>query len=143
MSATLHKYIERSKGAGFANLTLSSGERIFLSLAKGGISIHPLYLRGFIPGKAIHAADAASLKRAVVILARDLNQFPELPDDAAMQALLVGGTAALTDPAIFDEWPLDGNVPLTPLSIVTRAALAQEDSAALSRLLTRAANTAL
>ena len=140
MAATLHKYIERGPGAGFANLTLPSGERLFLSLAKGGISVHPLYLRGFIPGRAIHKADAPSVERAVNVLARDLDRFPELPNDAAMQALLVGATAALTDPGIFSKGPSDGNLPLTPLSILTRAALGQEDSAALVRLLTRAAN---
>jgi hypothetical protein len=48
MAGTLHKYIERGPGAGFANLTLPSGERLFLALAKGGLSLHPLYLRGFI-----------------------------------------------------------------------------------------------
>jgi hypothetical protein len=140
MVATLHKYIERGPGTGFSNLTLASGERLLLSLARGGISIHRLYLRGLFPGRAIHAADAAAVERAIKVLARDLDRYPELPNDAAMQALLVGATAALTDPDIFSRGPSDGNLPLTPLSVVTRAALAQEDSAALIRLLTRAAN---
>ena len=140
MAATLHKYVERGPSSGFANLTLPSGERILLSLAKGSISIHPLHLRGFIPGRALHAADAASVERAARVLARDLDRFPELPNDAAMQAFLVGATAALTDPDIFSKGPADGNLPLTPLSILTRAALAQEDSVALIRLLTRASN---
>jgi hypothetical protein len=140
MAATLHKYIERGPGAGFANLTLSSGERIFLSLAKGAVSVHPLYLGGFIPGRAMHKADASSVERAVRVLARDLDRFPELPNDAAMRAFLVGATAALTDPGIFSRGPSDENLPLTPLSVLTRAALAQENGAALVRLLTRTAN---
>jgi hypothetical protein len=53
------------------------------------------------PGRAIHKADAPAVERAVRFLARDLDRFPELPNDAAMQALLVGATAALTDPGIF------------------------------------------
>ena len=141
MGGTLHKYVERGPGAGFANLTLPSGERLLLSLAYGRVSIHPLYLRGFVPGRAIHKADADSVARAIRILSPDLERFPELPNDAAMQALLVGATAALTDPGIFAEGPSAGDLPLTPLSVLTRAALAQEDSAALVRLLTRAANT--
>ena len=111
MAATLHKYVERNQGAGFANITLPSGERILLSLAKGGISIHPLYLRGLIPGKAIHAADAVAFERAIAVLARGLDRYPELPDDAAMQAFLVGATAALTDPDVFSKGPADGNLP--------------------------------
>jgi len=141
MAAKLHKYIERGHGVGFANLTLPSGERIFLSLAKGGISVHPLYLAGLVPGRALYRADASAFAHAVDVLARDLDRFPELPNDAAMQAFLVGATAALTDPDVFSKGPSDGNLPLTPLSIVTRAALEQEDSAALVRLLTRSANT--
>jgi hypothetical protein len=79
---------------------LPAGEHILLSLACGRVSIHLLYLRGLVPGRAIHKADAASVARAVSILSRDLERFPELPNDAAMQALLVGATAALTDPGI-------------------------------------------
>ena len=66
MAATLHKYVERGPGAGFANLTLPSGERLLLSLAYGRVSIHLLYLRGLVPGRAIHKADADSVARVIL-----------------------------------------------------------------------------
>ncbi len=140
MPAIVHRYMERGAG-GFANLTLPSGERILISIAASGLRIHSLIWGGRLPWGRLYAADAASLARTVRVVARDSDRLPELPKDAAMDAFLTMATAALKNPDEYQR-PLDGeDFPMSHLTVVTRAALAEPDAASLVRRLSRAAAT--
>ena len=137
--ATLNRYNDRG-ASGFANLTLDSGERIFISLAAAGLRVHRLILFGRIPGRTLHVADAASVRQAAKVLVRDLGRLPPLPDGAAMDSLLAGAITALKTAASGIAVGED-RTPTTVLEILTRAALAEPDAAAFVRRLSRAAVT--
>ena len=142
----LHKYVERPLG-GFSNLSFPSGERILVSLASSGLRIHDLRFFGLVPARTRYVADASALSRLVATLSRDIEQLPELPDSAAMQAFMVSATVALTDAARILADPeenagkeIPDAIPHTRLSVLTRAALAEAEVDSYVRTLTRAAN---
>lgn len=65
MPAILRENVERGSG-GFANLTLASSERIFISLAVSGLRVHRMLLGGLLSvltRAALAAADAPSFVR--------------------------------------------------------------------------------
>lgn len=141
MATIVHKYMERGSG-GFANVTMPDGRRIFISLAVSGIQIFKLILGGKLPWGSLFKADAAGLDRIGRVLSAERDGLPELPNDAAMDALLTGATKALTDPDIFTRGPSeDGYLPISNLQLVTRAALAEPNTEAFLRRLQRAAAT--
>lgn len=138
----VHRYLQRGTG-GFVNLSLTSAERIFISVAKGGFRAHRLVFWGRLPGRTLYVADAGTRDRIVAVLARDIDRLPKLPEHAEMMAFLVNATAALTDPGFYGSQPKDENGdPTTELAVLTRAALAEPDAAALVRRLERASMTA-
>lgn len=139
--SALNKFHDRGR-SGFANLTLASGQRIFLSLAKSGLRVHPLIFRDWLPGRRLFAADADTVAAIVRVLARDVDRLPELPEWAAMDSFLAGAIRSIKDPRAAAAAPIAGDATSTPLAVLTRAALAQPDSAALVRRFTRAAATA-
>src|SRR5690606_3241234 len=102
----VHRYMDRGNG-GFANLSLPSGERIFLSLSPKGLRVHNLILWGRIPGRTLCVADARQVDQMVKVIARDIARLPKLPDKAAMDAFLVVAMAALKDPSVYRGKPLD------------------------------------
>jgi hypothetical protein len=150
----LHKFVDDG-GACFANLTLRSGERVFLSIAQTGFALFRLHLGGRIPGRRLFAADAQALARMHRVLAREAERLPLLPqatelhrNEGAMAEFL---DAALEDlnavnegravPGRVEALDVD-NPPERPLSVLTRLALTAGDAADCVRLFTRAANTA-
>jgi hypothetical protein len=136
----VHTCRERGAG-GFANLTLASGERILISIAVNGVRVHRVILWGRIPGRTLHVAGAAHLAQAVKVIGRDIDRLPQLPDSAAMDALLTSAIATLND-AQLRRGAVDGDGrPLSALTVLTRAALAAPDAAAFVRTLSRAAAT--
>ena len=139
--ATVHRYNDRGAG-GFANLTLPSGERVFLSVAPSGLRIHRLVLWGRIPGKTLHTTDAATLAHLVAVLERDIASLPKLPDKAALHAFLAIATRAISDPSVYGSNPHDEEGETTTrLAVLTRAALAEPDAESLVRRFQRAAAT--
>lgn len=149
----LHKYVDDGRAC-FANLTLGSGERIFLSVAATGFAVFRLHLGGRIPGRRLFEADAAGLKRMHRVLARETLRLPLLPrardlhrDQGAMAGLV---DAALVDiealqagravPGAVERFDT-GNPPERPLALLTRLALTAHDIPDCLRLLTRARNT--
>ncbi len=133
--------MDRGSG-GFANLSLPSGERIFLSLSPKGLRVHNLILWGRIPGRTLCVADGRQVDQMVKVIARDIARLPKLPDKAAMDAFLVVAMAALKDPSVYRGKPLDEDEnTTTPLAVLTRGALAEQDAAAVVRRFERAAAT--
>lgn len=138
---SVHNYLERGAG-GFANVSLASGERIFLSLAASGLRVHRLIWNGRLPWGKLLTLSADEVRRMVRTLGREIGALPELPKEAAMQAFAVAATQAIADPGVYGRQPLDGEgFPVTSLALLTRAALAEPDAAALVRRLSRAAVT--
>jgi hypothetical protein len=138
---TVHNYLERDPG-GFASISLLSGERVFLSLAASGLRLHRVIWNGWLPWGKLLSASPDEVRRMVRTLGREIDALPELPKDAALQALTVAATRAISDPSIYGRQPLDGEgFPASSLSLLTRAALAERDAAGLVRRLSRAAVT--
>lgn len=141
MQPVLHKLVHRGAG-GFANLTLASGERIFISVAPSGLRVHRMLLRGLLPGLALHSVGASGLARTVDVLGRDLSRLPPLPERAAMEAFLATAAQAIGDPGVYRRGPVDGEgLPVTPLALLTRIALAETEAATFVSRLSRAAVT--
>jgi hypothetical protein len=141
MQPIVHRYLDRGP-SGFANVTRASGERIFISLAPAGLRIHRLILRGLIPGRTLHAADAGAIARACAVLVRSVGTLPKLPDSAAMDTFLLVAASSLTDPDAFRGGLVDeDDFPMTRLALLTRVALASADATDFVRSLSRAANT--
>lgn len=142
VGAAVHRYMDRGAGGGFANLTLPSGERVFLSLTPKGLRVHNLILWGRLPGRALHVATSAEVAQMVRVLVRDIANLPKLPDKAAMDSFMVTALSGLKDPGAYGRYPLDEeDNPITDLAVLTRAALAEPDAAGLVRRLSRAAAT--
>jgi hypothetical protein len=151
---TLHKFVDDGSAC-FANLTLRSGERVFLSIAAKGLALFRLHLGGRVPGRRLYAVDGAALMRMRRVLARDAARLPALPrgrdvhrDEGAMAEFL---DAALADLAALNAGQavpgrveaLDAEHPEErPLSLMTRLALTANDAADCIRLFARAQNTA-
>lgn len=149
----LHKYVDDGRAC-FANLSLPSGERVFLSLAASGFVLFRLHLGGLIPGRRLFEADPAALRRMLRVLGREATRLPALPrardlhrDQGAMSDLI---DAAITDlEALNAGATIPGAVarfdtqdpPERPLSLLTRLALTAADIDACVRLYTRARNT--
>ncbi len=147
MPATLHKLNDRGH-AGFANVTLASGERVFLSLAVNGLRVHRLHLGGLVPGRTLMACDAPTLERAVRNLAR-AGGLPPLPQAFRMEAVLDSALAMLTPrPGLAGVVHVGGGdgdddaLPDRPVAVLARLALAARDADDLVRRIGRAANTA-
>lgn len=136
----VHTYLERGAG-GFANVTLASGERILISVAANGLRVHRLILWGRVPGRTVHVANAAELRQAVTVIARDVDRLPKLPDAAAIDALLTDAIAALKNATPL-RGPRDSDgATLSALAVLTRAALGAADAPSFARTLSRAAAT--
>jgi hypothetical protein len=141
MQPIVHKLVHRGAG-GFANLTLASGERILISIAPSGLRIHRLHFGGLLPRRRLHAAGASELAGTINVLGRDLARLPALPERAAMEAFLVTATQTIADPGVYRRGPVgEDGLPVTPLVLLTRVALAEAGAAALARRLSRAAAT--
>jgi hypothetical protein len=141
VTAQIDRYMDRGSG-GFANLILTSGERIFLSLSPKGLRVHNLILWGRIPGRTLYVADAAAVAQMVKVFVRDVESLPKLPDKAAMDSFLVTAMSGIKDPATYGRYPADeeGN-PMTTLAVLTRGVLDEPDQAGVVRRLSRAAAT--
>lgn len=139
--ATINGYIDRGP-SGFANLTLPSGEPLFISVSRKGLRLHHIILWGYWPGRTHFKANAAQLGQMVRVLARDVAKLPKLPDKAAMDSFLVIATRAITDPSVYQEYQRDEEgEPITTLALLTRAALGEPDVAGIVRRFSRAAAT--
>jgi hypothetical protein len=149
----LYKYLDFGERA-MADLSLRSGERVFLSIVPRGFAVHRTHLRGLVPGRRLFIADAEVAERLTRVVTRDAAMLPPLPqatqrhrDESAMVELLEAATADLT--AVADSRPVPGHVdafdpenrPERPLSLFTRLALTAADGADLARRFERAANT--
>lgn len=140
--ADVRNFVQRGAG-GFANLALPSGEGVFISVATSGFRLHRLILWGRLPGRSLFVADIRTQDRIVAVLARDIARLPKLPASAELQAFLVTATAAISNPDTYRSNPHDeAGEATTTLAVLTRAALAEPDTAALVRRYQRAAATA-
>jgi hypothetical protein len=143
-AALLYKYLDLGPRA-FADLTLPSGERVFLSLSPKGFAAHRLILWGFIPGPRLFAAGVEDRDRMVRVLTRDEAQLPPLPtatkehrDDGAVMEFMDAAIIDLTAvgegkavPGAVDAIDTE-NPPPRPMSVLTRLALVCPDAASLS-----------
>ena len=125
----LHKYFDFGDRA-LANVTLTSGGRVLLTILSAGFAVHRLHLFGMIPGRCVFGANDLGCKRMADVLARDAQQLPPLPrakgkhqDQSAMPA------------------PCNAVSIERPLSLFTRLALTASDEDDLVRLYTRVRNT--
>jgi hypothetical protein len=148
----LHKYFDLGDRA-LANITLSSGQRVLLTIVPAGFAVHRLHLLGVIPGRCVFGANAIACRQMAMVLARDSRHLPALPrpkkyrDESTMHAFLDAATVDLK--AAAENKPLPGKVealdlenpPERPLSLFTRLALTARDEDDLARLLERARNT--
>jgi hypothetical protein len=131
----LHKYFDFGDRA-LANLTLTSGERVLLTIVPNGFAVHRLYLFGIFPGQCLFGAGEEAYLRMANVLARDPSQLPPLPratgrhqiDPAARSK----ANAARANLATRDR----------PLELFTRLALTARDESDLVRLFERVHNTA-
>lgn len=153
MSAPLlYKYLDLGPRA-YADLTLPSGERVFLSLTPKGFAAARLILWGFIPGPRLFAVNAEVRDRMVRTLTREEAQLPPLPkatkehrDDGAVMEFM---DAAIIDlKAVAEYKPVPGavdaidteNPPPRPMSLLTRLALTCLDAGSLSARFERTRN---
>jgi len=150
----LHKYIDLGPRA-FCNITLPSGERVFVSVQPKGITVHRLHLRGHIPGRRLFGAGTDDGERMVRVMLRDESRLPPLPtaterhrDDGAMMEFIdaaIVDLKALGDgkaiPGAVDAIDTD-NPPPRPLALLTRLALTCATAAALAERLEGTRNTA-
>ena len=118
--AVLHKYFDFGERA-LANLTLSSGQRVLLTMVPAGFAAHQLHLFGMIPGRCIFGTGGDALERMIETIRRDATQWPPLPRAKKHQV----------DAAVSGE---------RPLSLFTRLALTAQDEDDLVRLYERARN---
>jgi hypothetical protein len=155
MTATLLRYADFGERA-LSFLVLPSGESVFVSIGRKSISIHKMYLRGWIPGRRLFAATISDLNRMARTLTRTADQLQLAPlptatqehrDEAALHMLLDAAIIDITAvgqgkavPGHVDALDLD-NMPERPLSLVTRLALAASDGADLRRRFERVRNT--
>lgn len=140
--AVVESYLDRGDKGGFANLVMPSGERAFLSLSPKGLAVHNMILWGKVPGRGVYKATHDEVVRMVRHLAQDLASLPKLPDKAAMDSFLLTAARAISDPSVYSKLPLDEDgFPMTHLTVLTRAALAEQTRDALIRRFTRASNT--
>jgi hypothetical protein len=153
-AAHLYKYLDLGPRA-FADITLPTGERVFLSVSPKGLAVHRLILGGFIPGRRLFAVNVEDRDRMVRVLTRDEGQLPPLPtatkehrDDGALMEFM---DAAIIDlKALGERKPIPGavdaidteNPPPRPLSLLTRLALACASAAELSARFERTRNIA-
>jgi len=148
----LTKYLDLGPRA-FADLTLPSGERVFLSLSPKGFAAHRLILWGLMPGSRLFAANVEDRNRMVRVLTRDEAQLPILPkaikehrDDGAMMEFMDAAIIDLT--AVGEGKALPGavdaidteNPPPRPMSLLTRLALSCANAAELSSRYARTRN---
>jgi hypothetical protein len=152
VSARLYKYLDLGPRA-FADLTLPSGERVFLSVSPKGLAVHRLILGGFIPGRRLFAVNTEDRDRMVRVLARDEAQLPPLPkatkehrDDGAvmefMDAAIIDLNAVAAGKAVpgaVDAIDTE-NPPPRPMSLLTRLALACPDARSLATRFERTRN---
>lgn len=150
--ATLTKYYDYGERA-FADLTLESGERLFLSVVPKGLAIHRLHLAGMIPGRRVFATDPVGRDRIVRVLMREDGTMPPLPratkkhrDEGHMMDFM---DAAIKDlQAVAENKPIPGavdafdadNPPPRPLALLTRFALGARGTEDLAQKLERLRN---
>jgi hypothetical protein len=149
----LYKYLDFGERA-MADLSLASGERVFVSIVPRGSAVHRTHLRGFVPGRRLFLADAEETTRMARVLARGQFEWPLLPratkqhrDDSAMMEFLDAAVVDLKavsegkpNPGLTEVLELESR-PERPLSLFTRLALASADSADLTRRFERVFNT--
>jgi len=147
--ATLTKYVDYGERA-FADLTLESGERLFVSVVPKGLAIHRLHLGGIIAGRRVFATDPSGRDRISRALLREDGKLPPLPratkkhrDDGHMMEFM---DAAIKDlQAVAENKPIPGavdafdadNPPPRPLSLLTRFALTTRGTEELAQKLER------
>jgi hypothetical protein len=148
----LYKYIDLGPRA-FADITLTSGERVFVSLSPKGFTVHRLILGGFIPGRRLFAVNVEDRDRMVRVLMREEAQLPVLPqatkehrDEGALMEFMDAAIIDLTAvgegkavPGAVDAIETE-NPPPRPMSLLTRLALACASAAELSSRFERTRN---
>lgn len=117
----LLKYFDFGDSA-LANLTLTSGERVLLSIVpSGSFEARRMHLGGFVPGKRLFRAYPLEAERMAQALARDSDRLPPLP-------------------AATREHRDESAAPARPLALFTRLALSATDADDLARRYERARN---
>jgi hypothetical protein len=153
-AAILHKYIDLGPRA-FSNISLPSGERVFISVQPKGVTVHRLHLRGIIPGRRLFGAGTDGRDRMVRVLLRDASRLAPLPT-AVEQHRDDGATMEFMDAAIVDLEALGegkavpgavdaietDNPPPRPLALLTRLALGCATAAELTERFERTRNIA-
>jgi hypothetical protein len=124
----LHKYFDFGDHA-LANVTLTSGERVLLTIVPDGFAVHRLHLFGTIPGRCLFGAGMVAAKQMTNVLARDTQQLPPLPRAKKHQ-----------DESKADA-PDPGGPQERPLSLFARLTLTARDEDELVRLFERTRNT--
>jgi hypothetical protein len=148
----LHKYFDFG-GRATADLTLGSGEHVFLSIIPSGFAAHRTHLRGFLPGRRLFGIESDGIARLARVIARSADMLPSLPTaqqhrdkSATTEFPDTAGTdlAAITGKrpslGLVDALELD-NRPERPLALFTRLAFAAADTTELARRFERASNT--
>jgi hypothetical protein len=142
--AILNKYLDFGE-RGIADIKLESGERMMLSFAPSGFSLHRLYLFGFLPGRNHFKANRDDTDRMARILARTAHDLRPLPKarikqhDATPEDLKAAeaNTTALGDVDAPSLWkPRE-----RPLALFSRLALTAQDAGDLTHLFERTRNT--
>ena len=123
----LHKYFDLGDRA-LANMTLTSGERVLMTILPAGFAVHRLHLLGIIPGQCLFGANEPAYKQMTTVLERDKALLPPLPRAKGKHQDNMSGS----DPADPAE---------RPLSLFTRLALTAQDADDLTRLFERTRNT--
>jgi hypothetical protein len=149
----LYRYLDFGERA-MSDLSLASGERVFVSIVPRGFAVHRTHLWSLIPGRRLFLADADETARIARVLKRGQSELPPLPkaskqhrDESAMMEFLDAAAVDLKavakgkpNPGLTEALELE-NRPERPLSLITRLALVSADSADLSRRFERARNT--
>jgi hypothetical protein len=142
--AVLNKYLDFGE-RGIADIKLESGERIMLSFAPSRLSLHRLYLFGFLPGRNHFKANRDDTDHMVRVLARTESELRPLPQakikhhDATPEDLKAAeqNRTARGDVDAPSIW----NRRERPLALFSRLALTAQDASDLARLLERTRNT--
>jgi hypothetical protein len=121
----LHKYFDFGDRA-LANVTLTSGERVLLTVLPNGFAVHRLHLFGMIPGRCLFGINMPGVKQMTNVVARDTLQLPPLPRAKGKHQV------ESLDP---------DNAQERPLSLFTRLALTARDADDVVRLFERTRNT--
>lgn len=124
----LHKYFDLGDRA-LANVTLTSGERVLLTIVPEGFAVHRLHLFGMIPGRCLFGAGVVAAKQMVNVLTRGTQQLPPLP------------RAKKHQDESKDDAPGSDSPQERPLSLFTRLALTARDEDDIVRLFERTRNT--